>query len=484
MSALGLPPCRAPVRPAGDGRAASRAGRRPAAPRLGAVAWALLLVLALAAPAAAQDAPQAPAPEEEGPTGPIAVEEEAGQDAATERRITGILAELEGYEDVSVSVSEGIVRLVGEATDGAAVSRLDELVGRVEGVVAIENEVRASADVARRLDPAVRRFRDRAEQAIAFLPLLAIALLAFGAILALGLLVARARWPWDRLAPNAFVAEIYRQIARLAFAILAAVVALDILGATALLGTILGAAGLVGLAIGFAVRDTVENFIASVMLSFRQPFRPNDLVEIEGDVGKVIRLTSRATILLDLDGNQIRIPNATVFKARILNYSRNPERRFLFEIGVAPDADLAHVREVARRTVGELPFTLAEPAPVAWIDRIGDGAVLLHVTGWIDQRATEFLPARGEAIRLVKTTIEGLGVEVPDTTYRVQLLGGGAAQVTEADRPAASAHPAAPTPEPVEAPPPEAGRALDRLIAAERSDPLQPDLLDHRAPVE
>ena len=66
------------------------------------------------------------------------------------------------------------------------------------------------------------------------------------------------------------------------------VVALDILGVTALLSTILGAAGIAGLAIGFAVRDTVENFIASVLLSMRQPFRPNDVVEIEGDIGKVI----------------------------------------------------------------------------------------------------------------------------------------------------------------------------------------------------
>ena len=455
---------------------------------------ALALVLALIGPAAAQEAPPAPA-EDDQPSGPIAVEEDAGQDAAIERRIEGILSELEGYEDVSVSVSEGIVTLGGEAVDGAAVARLDELVGRVEGVVAIENEARASADVGRRLDPAVRRFRERGEQLLAFLPLLAIALAAFGLIVLVGLFVARRRWPWERIAPNAFVAEVYRQIARLAFVVLGAVVALDILNATALLGTILGAAGILGLAIGFAVRDTVENFIASVMLSFRQPFRPLDVVEIEGDVGKVVRLTSRATILMDLDGNQIRIPNATVFKARILNYTRNRERRFLFEIGVASDADLAHVRAVATRTVASLPFTLAEPEPVVWIDRIGDGAIVLQVTGWIDQEATAFLTARGEALRVVKAAIEGLGVEVPDTTYRVQLLGRGAAQVTEAtgaeeEAPAPAAQPgpdglgdAAPPPV-VEAAPLRAERALERIIAAERGDPGKPDLLDARAPEE
>ena len=404
-------------------------------PALAALALAAVLGASLPAPAPAQDAPApAPAPaDEDQPSGPIAVGEGPGQDAAIERRIEGVLAELEGYEGVSVAVSEGVVTLAGEALDGAAVGRLDELVSRVEGVVAIENEVGTSADVGRRLDPVLERFRTRAEQLLAFLPLLAIAGAAFALVVGLGFLLARARWPWERIAPNAFVADVYRQIARLGFVVLGAVVALDILNATALLGTILGAAGIVGLAIGFAVRDTVENFISSVMLSFRQPFRPSDLVEIEGDMGRVIRLTSRATILLDLDGNQIRIPNATVFKARIVNYTRNHERRFLFEIGVASDADLAHVCEVATRTVAGLPFTLAEPVPLTWIDRIGDGAVILQVTGWVDQRETAFLSARGEALRLVKAAIEALGVEVPDTTYRVQLLGRGAATVTEVD---------------------------------------------------
>ncbi len=467
-------------------------GSRPAEawrPRWAAVR-ALLLALTLAAPAAAQDAPAPqPAAPEAGPTGPIAVEEGAGQDAAMERRLRGIIGELDGYEGVTVSVSEGIVTLAGEAIDGTAVARLDEIVGRVEGVVAVENDVTASADVGRRLDPVLTRFRERAAQALAFLPLLAIALGAAALIAALGFLLARRRWPWERIAPNAFVADIYRQVARLAFVVMGLVVALDILGATALLGTILGAAGIVGLAFGFAVRDTVENFIASVMLSFRQPFRPGDVIEIEGDTGKVIRLTSRATIILTMDGNQIRIPNATVFKARILNYSSNRERRFQFEIGVASDAELAQVRELATRTVAGLPFTLAEPAAMVWIDRIGDGAIFLQVTGWIDQTETDFLRARGEALRIVKAAIEGLGVEVPDTTYRVQLMGRGAARVTEAAgadaAPGMGAPEAAPPlPPVVEEAPLRAERALDRIVAAERGDARKPDLLDARAPPE
>jgi small-conductance mechanosensitive channel len=435
----------------------------------------VLGLLLAAGPVAGQEAPA-----DVQPSGPIEVQ--GSGDAAIERRIEDVLGELEGYGGVAVEVSEGVVRLTGEAADGAAVARLDALVGRVEGIVTVENEVAASADVARRSEAAVERFRARGEQLVAFLPLLAVAAGAFAVVTGLGLLVARLRWPWDRLAPNAFVADIYRQVARLVFVVLGAVVALDILGATALLGTILGAAGIVGLALGFAVRDTVENFIASVMLSFRQPFRPNDLVEIEGDLGRVVRLTSRATILLDLDGNQIRIPNATVFKSRVVNYSGNPERRFLFEIGVAPDADLVRVRHVATRTVAELPFTLAEPEPLVWVERIGDGAMVLTATGWIDQRRTAFPIARGEAIRMVKDAIEGMGVEVPDTTYRVQLLGGGTAQVTETEAPPVPGP--KPPPAPVDTAPLRTELALERIVAAERGDGEKPDLLDDGAPPE
>jgi hypothetical protein len=168
------------------------------------------------------------------------------------------------------------------------------------------------------------------------LPLILVAIGAGLLVIFAGFFIARRKWPWDRMAPNAFIADIYRQIVRLSFIILGVVLALDLLNLTALLGTILGAAGIIGLAIGFAVRDTVENFIASIMLSIRQPFRPKDLVEIEGELGHVIRLTSRATILLSLDGNHIRLPNATVFKAKIINYSRNDERRFHLRLGIDP----------------------------------------------------------------------------------------------------------------------------------------------------
>ena len=66
----------------------------------------------------------------------------------------------------------------------------------------------------------------------------------------------------------------------------------------------------------------------------RQPFRANDHVVIDSFEGRVIRLTSRATVLMTPDGNHLRLPNAMVFRSVILNYTRNPSRRFEFDVGI------------------------------------------------------------------------------------------------------------------------------------------------------
>ncbi|MCR9110561.1 mechanosensitive ion channel family protein [Marivita sp. XM-24bin2] len=424
----------------------------------------------------------------EQPTGTIAVSDSAEQDAAIATRIREILMELDGYDDVTVTVNSGIVTLRGTALDGAALERLNEIAGRVEGVVTIENRVQETTDVARRLDPALERFFARFEQFINYLPLLAIAVAAFTFVVMIGFVIARLKRPWDRLAPNAFIADIYRQVIRIAFILGGLVIALDIVGATALLSTILGAAGIIGLAIGFAVRDTVENFIASIMLSIRQPFRPNDQVEIEGDIGKVIRLTSRATILLSFDGNHIRIPNATVFKSRIVNYSRNDERRFLISLGVAYDTDLARAQDLALQTITTLPFVIDEPAPAVWIEELGDSAIILNVAGWIRQHETSYLKARSEAWRLCIAAFDHAGIVMPETTLRVVGIGesdGAVPKASETKQPrpsnAAAVAAATATVGDTEA---AMDKELERIVASERAEKGGDDLLEKDAPEE
>jgi len=414
-----------------------------------------LAFFACSVPATAQEA-----------TGTITTENSAEQDSAIANRIREILAELENYEDVNVTVKEGVVTLRGTTTSTLEATDLEPLAARVEGVVAVRNQVTETTDIVRRLDPAIDRFRGRIDQIIVFLPLALIAAGAFALVVLIGFTLARLRQPWERLAPNMFIAEIYRQLVRIVFVIFGIVIALDIMNATALLSTILGAAGIIGLALGFAVRDTVENFIASVMLSFRQPFRPNDTVEINGDVGKVIRLTSRATILLSFDGNHIRIPNATVFKSRIINFSQNVERRFMFSVMVEREADLQMTRDLVADTVQKLPFILTEPAAQTWIEEMHPAGIELVITGWVDQNATSIVRAKGEALRQVKLAIQAAGVVMPDATQTIQIT---------RDKPVTPALPKESTRVAEVEATDEA--ALDRIIDAERDLDATQDLL-------
>ncbi|MCX7560950.1 mechanosensitive ion channel [Sulfitobacter sp. F26204] len=417
------------------------------------------------------------------PTGTIGLADDATADAAIANRIRDILGELEGYGDISVTVSSGIVTLRGKTVDPGTAARLNELTSRVEGVVAIENAVQESTDVAERLSPAMARFKTRASQMIAFLPLAMVAVSVFALVLLFGFWLARRKQPWERLSPNAFIADIYRQIIRLIFVIGGLVIALDIVNATALLSGILGAAGIVGLAIGFAVRDTVENFIASIMLSIRQPFRPNDTVEIEGDTGKVIRLTSRATILLSFDGNHIRIPNATVFKSRIVNFSRNAERRFTYSLSVASDADLDKARRIALDVMNDLPFVLETPEAAAWVESVDDFWITLSMAAWINQNETNITLARSEAIRLTQAAYDAAGIAAPVPSYRIETHAGVKSATTqnrENDEPKVQV----PAPAPAQDVQATQDEELAKIVDQERTELSRHDLLSDTASEE
>jgi small-conductance mechanosensitive channel len=466
---------------------------------LAALAAAVLLGLAAAAAAAGpQLLPAAPAEEPAGPApGSVAAEAGPEEDAAIERRLEAIFATAGDLEGVTVEVESGVVRLGGEALSVNDAARAVRLARSLAGVVDVVDDVAVVRDVRRRLAPALSTLREGADALIGLLPLLGVA----AALVALFGLLARwlARWDWlfDRLSRNPFAGDWMRRGARAAVTLVGVVLALELLGATALVGAVLGAAGLAGLALGFAFRDTVENYIAGILLSLRQPFVPNDLVEIEGREGKVIRLTPRATVLMTLDGNHVRIPNAIVFKGIMVNYTRNPRRRFRVEVGVGTDVDLAAALDLGLATLGRLDGVLAEPAPAAWIERLGDSSVAIVVAGWVDQRVHDFAKVRSEGIRAVKEAFDAAGFDMPEPIYRVVLRGTPPAGEPAVAPGAPSAEPAEERARPTPALPPEQAAAaagpqrdtspnvdIDHEVAADRAAAPGEDLLDPAAPKE
>ena len=125
--------------------------------------------------------------------------------------------------------------------------------------------------------------------------------------------------------------------------------ALHLLDMTQAVLSFLGLAGVMALAVGFAFRDFAENFIASVMLGVRRPFRVGDFIEFGGKSGVVKSLNTRATVLVTFDGSQVRIPNAMIFKEILVNKTASTSVRGSFDVVIPWEASIATATEAITR---------------------------------------------------------------------------------------------------------------------------------------
>jgi small conductance mechanosensitive channel len=324
--------------------------------------------------------------------------------------------------------------------------------------------------------PVLQRLLDEAYRLLAALPMLLLALLIIWVAWLLGRWISR-RKVIDRAArSNPFMQDLVRTTVRWLVLGTGFVIALELMQATALVGAVLGTAGVLGVALGFAFKDILENYLAGILMSVRQPFAPRDHVVIDDNEGIILSLTSRATILMTLDGNHLRLPNAMVFRSVILNFTRNPSRRFDVEVGIGVNEDLLMAQQIGIAELARIQGVIATPPPRALIVALGDSNVQMRFHGWVDQRTHDFLQVRSEAIRRVKLALEEAGMDMPEPIYRVQLR--------EQSIDATSAPLAGNAVRPAAAVDTRVNSDLDEQIDREKEIAGTEDLLDPEAPRE
>jgi len=201
-------------------------------------------------------------------------------------------------------------------------------------------------------------------------------------------------------------------------------IVLRISGLTQLALTIVGGTGLIGLAVGIAFRDITENYLASIFLSIQRPFQTGDLVEIAGVTGYVRQLNVRTTILMTLNGTISQLPNATVYKSAIRNFSSNPNRREDFVVGIGYDDRIDEAQEVARRALAGHPAVLKDPEPWVLAEELGKSTVNLRIYFWLDGQEHSWLKVRSSVIRLIKRAFQDHGISMPDEAREIIFPGG------------------------------------------------------------
>ena len=277
------------------------------------------------------------------------------------------------------------------------------------------------ADLHARFQTALGQVEGKLVQLVAAAPLLLVAITIVLLAAWLGRVLSR-RGNWLRLrSHNPYMDGLVRRIVQTLVLLAGVLVALDLLGATSLVGAVLGSAGVVGLVLGFAFKDIAENYVSGILLSLRRPFSPGDHVMIDAHEGKVVALDSRVTTLMTLDGNQLRLPNALVFKSVVLNYSVNPKRRFEFGMVLDAGQSIRRAQGLAMEVIGAVDGVLTDPGPSSLVQEYAPSGIMLRFFGWIDQRGSDLGKVRSEAIRQVKSAYAHAGIQAPRTTSHVVL---------------------------------------------------------------
>ncbi len=177
------------------------------------------------------------------------------------------------------------------------------------------------------------------------------------------------------------------------------------------LGPLLGAAGILGIAVGFASQTSISNVISGFFLLGEQPFQVDDIIQVGETVGRVSSIDTLSVKLRTFDNRFVRIPNETIVKSQVTTITRFPIRRLDLNIGVAYKEDVAHVRKVLIDVVTKNSMALMEPEPRVLFDGYGDSALELRLAVWAVRE--NFISLKNSLLEEVKARFDEEGIEIP-----------------------------------------------------------------------
>jgi small-conductance mechanosensitive channel len=177
------------------------------------------------------------------------------------------------------------------------------------------------------------------------------------------------------------------------------------------LAPLLGAAGILGVALGFASQTSVSNIISGVFLVAERPFIVGDLITVGDTTGQVLSIDTLSVKLRTLDNRFVRIPNETIIKSQVINITHFPIRRLELKLGVAYKEDIPKVREVLQDVAFNNPLALQEPEPMVFFSGFGSSSIDLTLAVWTTKE--EFLSLKNSIQEEIKDRFDSEGIEIP-----------------------------------------------------------------------
>lgn len=227
--------------------------------------------------------------------------------------------------------------------------------------------------------------------------------------LVLALMVSRLIQRFMRRRMTAHVAQIVRRL------VFYSVLGVFIAAAMSELGfsitVIMGAAGILTVAIGFASQTTASNLISGLFLIGEHSFEVGDLIRVGDLTGEVLSIDALSVKLKTFDNLFVRIPNETLIKSQVTTLTRYPIRRIDLMLGVAYKEDIEHVRDILQEVADGNPLCLDEPAPQFIFTGFGESSLNIQFSVWVVRE--NFLELRNAISAEIKKAFDRAGIEIP-----------------------------------------------------------------------
>lgn len=177
------------------------------------------------------------------------------------------------------------------------------------------------------------------------------------------------------------------------------------------LGVLLGAAGVLSVAIGFASQTSASNLISGLFLVGERPFGIGDVIRVGATTGEVLSVDLLSVKLRTFDNLFVRIPNETLIKSEVVNMSKFPIRRVDVLLGVAYKEDIGRVRDVLLEIADANPLCLEEPKPLFIVVGFGASSIDLQFSVWAKRE--NFLDLKNGIYEEIKRRFDQVGIEIP-----------------------------------------------------------------------
>jgi small-conductance mechanosensitive channel len=212
------------------------------------------------------------------------------------------------------------------------------------------------------------------------------------------------------------LARFLASVSKWVIIILGITISMRIMGLGDIAGGLVAGAGVSAFIIGFAFKDIGENFLAGILLAFRRPFRVGDTIEVENTIGNVVALDMRTTQVKTFDGKDVFIPNSTLIKNHLINYTIDGFLRQDFSISVDYQTNLGDAINTILQVLNDVDGILkGEKQPSVMVSSLDSSSVALQAFYWLDtfDKSVSGMKVKTEAIERSLKALEAANIYMP-----------------------------------------------------------------------